>query len=125
MNHNNRGNNDLVEKAANSLNGVKEAIIHDWDVRWKVLVSVLFLIISGLIHSLIFFLMVLTASTLIVMAEMINTVIEMICDFIEPNHNRTIGRIKDMAAGVVAVAFSVWIVVLLFVLYTWIRQYVI
>lgn len=42
---------------------------------------------------------------LIFTAEGLNTAIEAICDFINPEYNIEIGKIKDLSAG--AVAFSV------------------
>ncbi len=41
--------------------------------------------------------------TLLVAVETINTSIEMLCDFVEPEHNPKIGKIKDVAAGATAV----------------------
>ena len=41
---------------------------------------------------------------LILIAEIINTAIEKICDFVEPNFNKKIGLIKDIAAGAVILA---------------------
>ena len=41
---------------------------------------------------------------LILIAEIINTAIEKICDFVEPNFNKKIGLIKDIAAGGVILA---------------------
>jgi diacylglycerol kinase (ATP) len=41
---------------------------------------------------------------LVLMAEGINTAIERLADFVEPEYNPKIGRIKDMAAGFVSIA---------------------
>ena len=41
---------------------------------------------------------------LVLIAEIINTAIEKICDFIEPNFNEKIGLIKDLAAASVVTA---------------------
>lgn len=40
----------------------------------------------------------------VLIAETFNTAIEKICDFIEPNFNKKIGLIKDIAAGAVILA---------------------
>ncbi len=42
---------------------------------------------------------------LVLIAEIINTAIEKICDFIEPNFNEKIGLIKDLAAASVVTAY--------------------
>ena len=39
------------------------------------------------------------AIALILVAESLNTGIEKLCDFIHPDYNKTIGRIKDISAG--------------------------
>ena len=41
---------------------------------------------------------------LVLIAEIINTAIEKICDFVEPHFNKKIGLIKDIAAGAVILA---------------------
>ena len=41
---------------------------------------------------------------LVWVTELLNTCIERLCDFIEPNENTSIGKIKDFAAGSVLVA---------------------
>lgn len=46
-------------------------------------------------------------------AEMFNTTIEALCDFLEPNENQKIGIIKDIAAAAAGISIVVWIVVLL------------
>jgi diacylglycerol kinase (ATP) len=41
--------------------------------------------------------------TLLLAVETLNTAIEMMCDFVHPTADPTIGRIKDVAAGATAV----------------------
>ena len=54
---------------------------------------------------------------LVIAAEIFNTAIEWLCDFIEPNHDKKIGLIKDAAAGAVLVlsiaAFAVGLLIFL------------
>jgi len=40
---------------------------------------------------------------LLLAVETLNTAIEMLCDFVEPQHDPKIGKIKDVAAGATAV----------------------
>ncbi len=46
-------------------------------------------------------------------AELFNTAIEAMCDFVEERHNHKIGIIKDIAAAAAGVAIFVWAVVIL------------
>ena len=48
---------------------------------------------------------------LVLVTEIINTAIEKICDFLEPNFNEKIGLIKDLAAGSVITATLLSIIV--------------
>jgi diacylglycerol kinase (ATP) len=46
---------------------------------------------------------ILLAIGLVIAAEIFNTSIEWVCNFMEPKHNEEIGKIKDTAAGAVLV----------------------
>ena len=46
-------------------------------------------------------------------AEMVNTAIEALCDFVEAGHNEKIGIIKDVASASVGIGILVWSVTLL------------
>jgi diacylglycerol kinase len=41
--------------------------------------------------------------TLLLAVETLNTAIEMLCDYVQPQHDPKIGKIKDVAAGATAV----------------------
>lgn len=55
--------------------------------------------------------LILVVCFLVLIAETINTAIEKICDFVEPNFNKKIGLIKDIAAGAVILASLLSIIV--------------
>ena len=57
--------------------------------------------------------MLLLATGLVLMAELFNSAIEAVCDFMEPNKNEKIGAIKDIAAASVAVIMAVWLIVVI------------
>ncbi len=46
------------------------------------------------------------AIIIVIAAEIVNTVIEDLCDRIEPNHDETIGKIKDTMAAFVLVSVT-------------------
>lgn len=48
---------------------------------------------------------------LVLITEALNTAVEKICDFVEPNFNKKIGLIKDIAAGAVILATFLSIIV--------------
>lgn len=45
-------------------------------------------------------------------AEIFNSAVEALCDFVETRHNEKIAIIKDMAAAAVGIAILLWAVVL-------------
>lgn len=49
--------------------------------------------------------------------ESLNTAIEKICDFIHPEHHKTIGTIKDISAGAVGFAVGTATIVLAVIYY--------
>jgi len=49
---------------------------------------------------------------MVLFAEMMNSAVEALCDFVEEGHNEKIGVIKDIAAAAVGVSIVVWCVVL-------------
>lgn len=62
---------------------------------------------------------ILAVANLIFMAmvgsfELINTIIENICDMIDPNYNIKIKIIKDMGAGAVLFVSLVWLLIIIF-----------
>ena len=60
------------------------------------------------------FAMILLATGLVLTAELLNSAIEALCDFLEPRENEKIGAIKDIAAAAVGISIVVWLVVVVF-----------
>jgi diacylglycerol kinase len=51
-------------------------------------------------------------TALVLIAEILNSAIEALCDFVETRHNERIKVIKDIAAAAVGISIFVWFVVL-------------
>ena len=58
-------------------------------------------------------LLILLATGLVLTAEILNTAIEAVCDFVESKNNDKIKIIKDVAAAGVGISILVWAVILL------------
>lgn len=95
-----------------ALVGIRAAVLLDFSVQYKVVIAILFLGVAAYIKSLSDFLFILTVTGVMLIAEIMNTVIETICDYINPQHDPKIGLIKDMAAGAAGIAIAIWLVVL-------------
>jgi diacylglycerol kinase len=50
--------------------------------------------------------------SLVMSLEIVNTVVENICDIIDPEYNPRIKLIKDLSAGAVLVAALVWLIII-------------
>ena len=88
--------------------------------------SIIVQVITGIIMTIFGFIMQLSTTEwlfqifaigLVLVAEAANTSIEYLCDFIHPEHNKKIGFIKDIAAGIpfLAAIFAVIIGLIIYV----------
>lgn len=55
--------------------------------------------------------MILMVCFAVLSAEMLNTAIEKLCDFVHPDFSKSIGIIKDLAAGAVVLLASISVIV--------------
>lgn len=94
------------------MNGLKFALLHDFSVMYKLILSIVIVIPSFYFSSLMDVSVILLATGVVLAAEMFNTSIEAICDFMTTDYNEKIGIIKDIAAAATGITIVVWIVVL-------------
>ena len=76
--------------------GIKYTFKTQKSFRWQLLLGIIALIVFRDFGVLVF-------AGLILFAELINTAIEKLCNFVYPHHDRSIGLIKDISAGAVTV----------------------
>jgi diacylglycerol kinase len=93
--------------------GLRYAILNESSIAIEIILSSL--VLTGCFYYRLWldFSIVLVASGLMLVAEMVNTAIEALCDFVEPGHNEKIGIIKDVAAAAVGISILVWTITLL------------
>lgn len=101
-----------VRKLRTIMRGLRFAVIHDLSVAWKLVVSVLVLVAALMVRDWIDSVLIIVVTALVLFAEIINSAIEALCDFVETRHNEKIGIIKDIAAAGVGVAMFAWLLVL-------------
>ena len=106
-----------LRKLRHAWSGIRHAVLLDFSVQYKLVVSVVFLAIAGVFETLFHFLFVLAVTGIMLAAEVFNTVVEAICDYVQPDHDERIRNIKDMAAGATYITIVIWYVVLGVVLY--------
>ena len=95
------------------LSGFRFAVLHDFSVTYKVALSIVILAVAFMLRQWVDFMMILTATGLVLVAELFNSAIEAVCDFVETKENDKIRAIKDIAAAAVGISIFVWIIVLL------------
>jgi diacylglycerol kinase (ATP) len=93
--------------------GLRYAILNESSVTIEIILSALVLTGCFYYRQWLDFSIVLVATGLMLVAEMVNTAIEGLCDFVEPGHNEKIGIIKDVASAAVGISILVWSVTLL------------
>lgn len=92
--------------------GLRYAVRYDFSVTYKLVLSALVLAAAFVQRDSLDFLLILVATGMVLFAEMMNSAVEALCDFVEEGHNEKIGVIKDIAAAAVGVSIVVWCVVL-------------
>lgn len=94
------------------LSGMRYAVVYDFSVAYKCVLSVPVLAACFYYRQWLDFLSVFAATGLMLIAEMFNTTIEALCDFVESGHNDKIGIIKDISAAATGIAILIWIAVI-------------
>lgn len=101
-----------ITKIAVALKGIYLAVLTDFSVAYKLFLSIFLMAGFFYFRQWLDFSIVLIATALVLVAEMFNTAIEALCDFVEPEQNDKIGLIKDVSAGAVGVCIFVWFIVI-------------
>ena len=102
-----------IKKIKVVLKGLNSAVITDFSVAYKLALSIPTLIIAGMLYRWVDLTIILLATGMMLLAELFNSAIEILCDFVEPQHNPQIGTIKDIAAAAAGIAIFVWAAILI------------
>jgi diacylglycerol kinase (ATP) len=95
------------------LAGLRFAVRYDFSVAYKLVLSTLVLALALIFQQWVDFEMILLATGLVVTAELFNSAIEAVCDFLETRENDKIRAIKDIAAAAVGISIGVWLTVVI------------
>jgi diacylglycerol kinase (ATP) len=94
------------------LRGLRFAVVTDFSVAYKLALSLLMLIACIAFRDWIDVAAVLIATALMLVAEIFNTAIEALCDFVEARDDYRIGVIKDIAAAGVGISIFLWLLIM-------------
>ncbi len=92
--------------------GLRFAATHDRNVAVQIGISLVVLAVTFGLSEWFDFVLILIVTGNVLVFEMLNTVVEAICDYIQPNHDPRIGAIKDVAAAATGIAMFVWVTVI-------------
>jgi len=101
-----------LRKIATVLSGLRYAVVYDFSVAYKLVLSAIVLAAAFALRAWVDLLLILVVTAFVLVAEMMNSAIEALCDFVESRHDERIRVIKDIAAAAVGIAILVWVVVL-------------
>lgn len=103
-----------LQKTRIMLSGFFSAMRYDLSVAYKVVISIGLLATLFFMRQWVDFLLIFVVTSVMLMAEIFNSCIEAICDFIETHEDEKIKLIKDMAAAGTGVCIFTWIVVVVY-----------
>lgn len=101
-----------LRKLQTIFSGLRYAVVYDLAVTYKLVLSVAVLVAAFLLRGWLDFLLIFFATAFMLVAEIFNSAIEALCDFIETRHNEKIKVIKDIAAAAAGIAILTWLTVL-------------
>jgi diacylglycerol kinase len=90
------------------LSGLRVAVISDFSVAYKVILSVPVLGVSFLLRQWVDVTVILLTMGLMLISELFNSAIEVLCDLVEPQQNEQIRVTKDIAAAAAGLSILVW-----------------
>jgi diacylglycerol kinase (ATP) len=95
------------------LSGLYFAVVSDFSVAYKVVLSILVLGLSFVFRQWIDFTLILLGTGLMLIAELFNSCIEALCDFMKEQLDERIRIIKDIAAAAAGISILVWATILI------------
>jgi len=101
-----------LRKLRTICSGLRYAVLYDLSVTYKLVLSVAVLVAAFMLRGWLDFLLIFFATAFMLVAEIFNSAIEALCDFVETRHNEKIKVIKDIAAAAVGIAILTWLTVL-------------
>ncbi len=101
-----------IRKLRVILSGLHAAVVTDFSVAYKVILSIPVLGLSFFFRQWVDASLILLAVGLMLISELFNSAIELLCDFVESQQNEQIRVIKDIAAAAAGLSILVWAAIL-------------
>ena len=94
------------------VSGLRFAVLTDFSVMYKIVLSMIILIPTMMFNGPLDASIIVLSTGIMISAEIFNTAIEAICDFMKTDYDEKIGIIKDVSAAATGVTIIVWLFVL-------------
>jgi diacylglycerol kinase (ATP) len=98
----------LYGKSTSDRQGSASAARYDFSFAHKMVLSVFIQAGCFILRQWIDFFFILTATALILMAELFNSAVETLCDFVEKHENQKLKVIKGISAVAVGIGIVLW-----------------
>ena len=85
-----------IKKIKVILKGLYIAVVTDFSVAYKLVLSIPIVIGSLVLYKWVDLTLILLATGMMLLGELLNSAIEILCDFVEQQDNPQIGAIKDI-----------------------------
>jgi diacylglycerol kinase len=102
-----------IRKIKVILSGLHVAVISDFSVAYKLILSIPVIGVSFLFEKWVDITLILLATGMMLVAELFNSAIEILCDFVEQREDNRIRDIKDIAAAAAGISIFVWATILI------------
>ena len=100
-----------IRKIAVVFAGLSFAVRHDFSVAYKVVLSLVLVVGAATLQRWVDFVVIVLATGVVLTAELLNSAVEGVCDFMETGYDARIRAIKDVSAAAAGVSIMVWLVV--------------
>ena len=94
------------------VSGLRFAVLTDFSVMYKIVLSMIILIPTMMFNGPLDASIIVLSTGIMISAEIFNTAIEAICDFMKTDYDEKIGIIKDVSAAATGVTIIVWLFVI-------------
>ncbi|WP_373501811.1 diacylglycerol kinase [Desulfococcus sp.] len=101
-----------IRKIRVVFSGLKYAVRYDFSVTYKLLLSIVVLAIFFFFRQWMDFLLLTAATAMMLQAELFNSAIEAVCDFITTQESHRVKVIKDIAAAAAGICILLWGIIL-------------
>ena len=101
-----------LQKLGVFASGLRLAVLGDRTVAFQVIVSLAVLAAAFALREWLDVLLILVVTGVVLTTEFMNTALEALSDYVQPDFDPKIGAIKDVAAAATGIAILIWLITL-------------